>query len=275
MQHGTLSTADWVAVTAAAAMRPHQMNVEGLSPVAERILRLLISNYGHPLRVEHLETPVRQTDPAVRAEAIQDALRALTDRGLVAVVAAPAAGHDACGTVAGAPDAGKPRPAPPRQTPPPRNGIAVEAEAVYRQYQQQPTPETVQELIALVPVLVAEVNEAQRWAATARGHREALAERNSALRDLIGKVRDWVGGHGDGEIDAWGLRELLAQHSPTASAPAPPVTLRCKRSGCTAEVTFDRNDPALCGPGAAFAASRLAGWTYTDDRGWRCPPHDE
>lgn len=42
----------------------------------------------------------------------------------------------------------------------------------------------------------------------------ALVDELRSTRALLGKVRDHVGQHGDGEVDVWSLRELLAGREP-------------------------------------------------------------
>lgn len=95
-----------------------------------------------------------------------------------------------------------------------RNGMATEAEEAYRGYQAEPTKANLDKLLDLIPSLIAEIDEAQRWAVTGRRHREAIEERLREARALLKDVRDYVGGHDDGEVDVWSLRETLAGRKP-------------------------------------------------------------
>lgn len=102
-----------------------------------------------------------------------------------------------------------------------RNGLAQQGEEKYAQYQAEPTEALAAELRELVPDLVAEIDEAQQWALTAARHRESLQARvrelcadTDRLTALLNEVRDYVGNHGDGEVDVWALRELLAGRAP-------------------------------------------------------------
>ncbi|MEV1331147.1 hypothetical protein AB0J20_16395 [Micromonospora costi] len=95
-----------------------------------------------------------------------------------------------------------------------RNGMATAAEEAYREYRDEPTKANLDKLIDLIPSLIAEIDEAQRWAITSRRHREAIEGRLREARALLQDVRDYVGGHDDGEVDVWSLRETLAGRKP-------------------------------------------------------------